>query len=145
MRRRITFRQLETFAAVARLGSFSRAAEAMHLTQPAVSIQPPVGRHRRHAAFSIRPGAPPSPPPATKPRHRAQPGRRGNRFDSAIDGCAACAAAKLRVALVTTAKYFVPRMVGAFCRRYPDVSIGRRSPTGPRSSSACAATRTTCT
>ena len=38
-RRRITLRQLETFSAVARLGSFTRAAEALHLTQPAVSIQ----------------------------------------------------------------------------------------------------------
>jgi LysR family transcriptional regulator, low CO2-responsive transcriptional regulator len=34
-----TFRQLATFHAVARLGSVSRAAEEMHLTQPAVSIQ----------------------------------------------------------------------------------------------------------
>ena len=31
-RRRITLRQLETFSAVARLGSFTRAAEALHLT-----------------------------------------------------------------------------------------------------------------
>ena len=38
-RRRITFRQLETFATVARLNSFTRAAEELHLTQPAVSIQ----------------------------------------------------------------------------------------------------------
>ena len=38
-RRHLTSRQLETFATVARLGSFSRAAEALHLTQPAVSIQ----------------------------------------------------------------------------------------------------------
>ncbi|MBL0168535.1 MAG: LysR family transcriptional regulator, partial [Propionivibrio sp.] len=38
-RRRITFRQLETFATVAHLSSFTRAAEALHLTQPAVSIQ----------------------------------------------------------------------------------------------------------
>lgn len=38
-RRRITFRQLETFSAVARLQSFTRAAEALHLTQPAISIQ----------------------------------------------------------------------------------------------------------
>ena len=38
-RRRITFRQLETFAAVARLGSFTKAAESLHLTQPAVSLQ----------------------------------------------------------------------------------------------------------
>ena len=34
-----TVRQLATFAAVARLGSVSRAAEELHLTQPAVSIQ----------------------------------------------------------------------------------------------------------
>ena len=38
-RRHLSFRQLETFVTVARLGSFSRAAEALHLTQPAVSIQ----------------------------------------------------------------------------------------------------------
>ena len=34
-----TFRQLATFHAVARLGSVSKAAEEIHLTQPAVSIQ----------------------------------------------------------------------------------------------------------
>ena len=38
-RRRITLRQLETFAEVARCMSFSVAAEKLHLTQPAVSIQ----------------------------------------------------------------------------------------------------------
>mgnify|MGYP000346603168 CR=1 FL=1 len=34
-----TFRQLATFHAVARLGSVSAAADEMHLTQPAVSMQ----------------------------------------------------------------------------------------------------------
>ena len=34
-----TFRQLATFHAVARLGSVSAAADEMHLTQPAVSLQ----------------------------------------------------------------------------------------------------------
>ena len=34
-----TLRQLKVFEAVARLSSFSRAAEELHLTQPAVSIQ----------------------------------------------------------------------------------------------------------
>ena len=34
---RITLGQLKAFEAVARLGSFSRAAEELHVTQPAVS------------------------------------------------------------------------------------------------------------
>lgn len=34
-----TLRQLKVFEAVARLSSFSRAAEELHLTQPAVSLQ----------------------------------------------------------------------------------------------------------
>ena len=35
----LTFRQLQCFSAVARNLSFTRAAEEMHLTQPAVSMQ----------------------------------------------------------------------------------------------------------
>lgn len=35
----ITFRQLRVFESVARHGSFTRAAEELHLTQPAVSMQ----------------------------------------------------------------------------------------------------------
>jgi DNA-binding transcriptional LysR family regulator len=42
-----TLRQLKVFEAVARLLSFSRAAEELHLTQPAVSIQ--VGKLEEHA------------------------------------------------------------------------------------------------
>jgi DNA-binding transcriptional LysR family regulator len=33
----VTFRQLEVFLAIARAGSFHRAAEALHLSQPALS------------------------------------------------------------------------------------------------------------
>ncbi len=33
----LTFRQLEVFVAIARAGSFRRAAEALHLSQPALS------------------------------------------------------------------------------------------------------------
>ncbi len=39
LERNASFRQLATFHAVARLGSVSLAADEMHLTQPAVSIQ----------------------------------------------------------------------------------------------------------
>ncbi len=37
--RHITFRQFEVFEAIARLGSFTRAAEELFLTQPTVSMQ----------------------------------------------------------------------------------------------------------
>ena len=39
MRHHTTFRQLEIFEAIARLGSFTRAAEELYLTQPTVSMQ----------------------------------------------------------------------------------------------------------
>jgi DNA-binding transcriptional LysR family regulator len=35
----VTLRQLQAFCAVARLGSFTRAASALHTTQPALSVQ----------------------------------------------------------------------------------------------------------
>ena len=45
--RHATFRQLKVFEAVARHLSYSRAAEELHLTQPAVSTQ--IARLEEHA------------------------------------------------------------------------------------------------
>ena len=39
MRHHTTFRQLEIFQSIARLGSFTRASEELYLTQPTVSMQ----------------------------------------------------------------------------------------------------------
>ena len=124
-RRHLTFRQLETFATVARFGSFSRAAEALHLTQPAVSIQirqiadlvglplfEQTGRDIQLTAAG---------------QELLQTARElddsWSRFESAIDALKGLKKGRLRVALVTTAKYFLPRMLGAFCQRYPDIDI----------------------
>lgn len=124
-RRHLTFRQLETFATVARLGSFSRAAESLHLTQPAVSIQirqivdvvglplfEQSGRDIRLTAAG---------------QELLQTARElddsWNRFESAVDALKGLRKGRLRVALVTTAKYFLPRMLGAFCQRYPEIEI----------------------
>lgn len=124
-RRHLTFRQLETFAAVARLGSFSRAAEALHLTQPAVSIQirqitesvglplfEQSGREIRLTAAGQE-----------LLRTARELDDSWNRFESAVDALKGLKKGRLRVALVTTAKYFLPRMLGAFCQRYPDIEI----------------------
>ncbi|MDD2742368.1 MAG: LysR family transcriptional regulator [Rhodocyclaceae bacterium] len=124
-RRRITFRQLETFATVSRLRSFTKAAEALHLTQPAISIQvrqisetlglPLFETNGREIVL-------------TAAGEELQKTVRSlddiwNRFESAIDELKGLKRGKLRVALVTTAKYFLPRMLGAFCQRYPEIDI----------------------
>jgi len=124
-RRRITFRQLQSFEAVARLGSFSRAAEALHLTQPAVSIQirqiadilgmPLFESHARGATLT-----------AAGEELLAtvrQLDDVWNRFEAAIEDLKGMKRGKLRVALVSTAKYFLPRMLGAFCQRYPEIDL----------------------
>jgi DNA-binding transcriptional LysR family regulator len=124
-RRHITTRQLETFAAVARLGSFSRAADSLHLSQPAVSIQirqiadtiglplfEQIGREIRLTAAG------------QELLHTTRElDDCWNRFESAVDALKGLKKGRLRVALVTTAKYFLPRMLGAFCQRYPDIEI----------------------
>jgi DNA-binding transcriptional LysR family regulator len=124
-RRRITFRQLETFATVARLQSFTKAAEALHLTQPAVSIQirqivetiglPLFEQTGREIALTAA-----GEELLSTVRNLDDA---WNRFESAIGALKGMKRGKLRVALVTTAKYFLPRMLGAFCQRYPEIDI----------------------
>ncbi len=124
-RRRITFRQLQSFEAVARHASYSRAAEELHLTQPAVSIQirqiaevlglPLFEQHGRALRLS-----------AAGEELLATVRRLDdvwNRFESAIEDLKGMKRGRLRVALVTTAMYFLPRLLGAFCRRHPEIDI----------------------
>lgn len=124
-RRRITFRQLETFAEVARQQSFTKAAEALHLTQPAVSIQirqivetiglPLFEQNGREIALTA------AGEELLTTVHDLDDA--WNRFESAIDDLKGLKRGKLRVGLVTTAKHFLPRMLGDFYRRYPDIDI----------------------
>ncbi len=124
-RRRITFRQLETFTAVARLNSFTKAAESLHLTQPAVSIQIrqivetiglPLFEHSGREVLLTSAG-----------QELLSTVRRlddvWNRFESAISGFKGLKRGKLRVGLEMTSKYFLPRMLGAFCQRFPEIDI----------------------
>lgn len=124
-RRRITFRQLETFAHVARLGSFTRAADALHLTQPAISIQIRQIADTLGLPLFEQIGRDISLTPAGELLLQAtrELDDLWNRFESSIDELKGLKRGKLRVALVTTAKYFLPRMLGAFCQRYPDIEI----------------------
>src|SRR6476659_5102719 len=120
-----TVRQLATFAAVARLGSVSRAAEELHLTQPAVSIQ-----------LGILEDA------AGTPLLRR--GARGVKLTEAGELLASYAerilalwreagdataeqrgevAGLLRVGAVTTAEYLLPPLLLEFAREHPNVQV----------------------
>jgi len=120
-----TFRQLEVFEAIARLGSFTRASEELHLTQPTVSMQmkkltdavglplfEQVGRriHLTEAGKEL----------AIAAREIMQS---LERCDMSIAEMRGLKKGKLRLAVVSTAKYFVPRILGEFSRQHPGVEV----------------------
>lgn len=120
-----TFRQLEVFEAIARLGSFTRASEELHLTQPTVSMQmkkltdavglplfEQVGRriHLTEAGKEL----------AIAAREIMQS---LERCDMSIAEMRGLKKGKLRLAVVSTAKYFVPRILGEFSRLHPGVEV----------------------
>ncbi len=125
LRRKLTFRQLETFAAVATSRSFSRAAAQLHLTQPAVSIQVRQVTEAVGMPLLEQIGREISLTPAGEALMAAVRGMDDvwNRLDSTLAEIRGIKRGRLRVGLVTTAKYFLPRMLGDFCRRYPEVEI----------------------
>jgi DNA-binding transcriptional LysR family regulator len=44
-------------------------------------------------------------------------------FEQSVDGMRGLKRGRLRVAVVSTAKYFMPRLIGAFCKRHPAVDV----------------------
>jgi DNA-binding transcriptional LysR family regulator len=121
--RRSTFRQLELFDAIARLGSFTRAADELFLTQPTVSMQ--------IKKLSDTVGMPLFEQVGKKiyltdighELHRTCRGifEHLSNFEMIAADMKGLKTGKLRLAVVTTAKYFAPRLLGTFCQQYPGV------------------------
>ena len=121
----ITFRQLRLFLALAETGSVSAAAKAMHVTQPTASMQ------LKEVAQSV--GAPLyefvgkkfyltdlGKELAATARTVAQT---WDAFDQTVDAVKGLTRGKLKVAVVSTAKYFMPRLIGSFCNRHPAIDV----------------------
>ena len=120
---RITLRQLQIFEAAARLGGYTEAARELHLTQPTVSMQvnklaeqlgltllEPAGRRLRLTADGRKVYA-----AARDIIEQAEAlGELAQALKGAVQG-------DLRIASVTTATYFLPRIIGAFLKRHPQV------------------------
>ncbi len=123
--RHSTLRQLEIFETIAHLGSFTRAAEQLFLTQPTVSMQvkkltdaiglplfeqigkkiylTDAGRELQQTCHGIF-------------EHLSQ-------FEMVAADMKGLKTGKLRLAVVTTAKYFAPRLIGMFCQQYPGIEV----------------------
>ncbi len=121
----ITFRQMRLFLALAETGSVSAAAKALHVTQPTASMQlkeisravglpvyEVVGKrlHLTEAGQAL----------AVTARQVAQT---WEAFEQEVDGLKGLSRGKLRLAVVSTAKYFMPRLIGAFCRKHPEIDV----------------------
>lgn len=121
----VSLRQLRTFEAVARLRSFSRAAEELHVTQPTVSKQIrllheevglPLLEQLGKKVFLTEAG-----------EHLyatcADWLETWGRFEQTVADLKGIKQGRLRIAAVTTTKYFMPRLLGPFCSQYPGIDV----------------------
>jgi DNA-binding transcriptional LysR family regulator len=121
----VTLRQLKVFEAVARHLSFSRAAEELHLTQPAVSMQvqsledlaglpltEQIGKKIRLTAAGEE--------VARQARRIAQQLREAEEALVAMKGAEG---GRLVIGVVSTAKYFAPYLLAEFKKRHPGIEI----------------------
>ncbi|MDD4933068.1 MAG: LysR family transcriptional regulator [Methylacidiphilaceae bacterium] len=119
----VTLQQLRVFEAIAHHKSFTKAAEAVHLTQPAVSIAIkrfeeivglPLFERIGKKVYLTRVGEALAGQIHLIRREIDALGDLVLSLQGGVQG-------PLHVAGVTTSKYFMPHLLGAFVRRYPGV------------------------
>lgn len=121
----VSFRQLELWRALAETGSVGGAARLLGVTQPTASAQlkdltraiglplyEVISKRVRLTAVG---------------EELARTARRvfdeWESFEQLRDATRGLARGRLRIAAVSTAKYFIPRIVGRFCERYPGIDV----------------------
>ena len=121
----LTLRQLSIFEAAARHLSFTRAAEELHLTQPAVSMQ--VRQLEESAGLPLF-------EQVGKRIFLTEAGQEMERYARSVlatleeasqvfDEMRGLERGTLHIAVASTANYFVPQLLAEFCRRYPGVQV----------------------
>ncbi|HEY9704950.1 MAG TPA: LysR substrate-binding domain-containing protein, partial [Allocoleopsis sp.] len=120
-----TLHQLKVFEAVARHKSFTRAAEELFLTQPTVSMQ--VKQLTKTVGLPLF-------EQVGKRLYLTEAGRellstcreifeQLSQFEMTVADLKGLKQGKLKLAVITTAKYFIPRLLGSFCQQYPGIDI----------------------
>ena len=121
----VTFRQLRLVLALSETGSVSAAARVMHVTQPTASMQLkevtgavglPLYEVVARKVYMTEVGL-------ELARTARTIAAEWDGFEQMVDSRKGLLRGTLRVAVVSTAKYFVPRLLGSFCKRYPEIDI----------------------
>jgi LysR family transcriptional regulator, low CO2-responsive transcriptional regulator len=122
---RVTWNQLRLFEAVARNSSFTRAAEELHVVQPTVSAQIKQLTDTIGLRVFEQVGKKIYLTDAGKELYQTirELFDSWDRFEMKISDLKGAKAGKLRVSIVTTAKYFIPRLLGPFCQHYPGIDV----------------------
>lgn len=120
-----TLRQLEIFLKVAEHMSMTRAADELFLSHSAVSLQV----RKLSEAIGM-----PLHEIVGRQLYLTDAGREVvatgtqifdavRRLDETINNLKGLTAGRLSISVVTTAKYFLPRILGPFCREYPEMDL----------------------
>ncbi|MBD1852836.1 LysR family transcriptional regulator [Leptolyngbya sp. FACHB-711] len=120
-----TLHQLKVFEATARHGSFTRAAEELFLTQPTVSMQ--VKQLTKAIGLPLF-------EQVGKRLYLTEAGRelfgtcqeifqRLEQLEMTVANLKGMKQGRLRLAVITTTKYFMPRLLGPFCKEYPGIDV----------------------
>ena len=119
-----TLPQLRLFEASARLGCFARAAEELHMAQPTASIQ--IKKLSETVGFPLF-------EQVGKRIHLTEAGKEVYEackdvfrtlasLEETLTEMRGLDSGRLQLAVTSTAKYFAPRLLGAFIQRYPGVA-----------------------
>ena len=121
----ITFKQLRLFLALEQTESVTKASRRMHITQPTASMQlKEITENIGSPLFEV----------ISKKIHLTTLGKefaktaremtdRWEAFEQHVTQMKGLTKGRLRVAVVSTAKYFIPKLLGSFCSKYPEVDI----------------------
>ena len=120
-----TLHQLKVFETVARKGSFTRAAEELLITQPTVSSQVKQLTKAIDLPLFEQIG---------KSLYLTDAGKellvtcqdifeKLDNFEMKVADLKGTKQGQLKLAVITTAKYFVPRLLGSFCQHYPGIDV----------------------
>ena len=121
----LTFRQLSVFEAVARHLSYSRAAQELHLTQPAVSMQ--IKQLEENVGLPLF-------EQLGKKTFLTEAGRELSHYsriiaqqlaeaESVLGELKGLQRGKLKISVASTANYFAPQLLANFSQRFPTVTV----------------------